>query len=128
MRTPTLLVGILCAALPAAAQSRVYTNADLTTHPVTSWTRTVTAAELASLREHQTQVAAPRSTDAPVIRLTPEPQPVPPTTSLWIAQPAGYTRDMHIFNAVSLWQARQVRRASLAARDPSARAGHRTRH
>jgi len=53
MKTITVLVGLLCTALPAAAQSRVYTNADLTPRPVTAWTRTVTPAELASLESRQ---------------------------------------------------------------------------
>lgn len=52
MKTITLCVVVLCTALPAAAQSRLYTNADLSSKPVTP-TRTVTAAELAGLKARE---------------------------------------------------------------------------
>lgn len=44
---------VLLTAVPASAQSRVYTNADLTSRPVTAWTVRVTPEELESLRQHQ---------------------------------------------------------------------------
>jgi hypothetical protein len=63
MKTITLLVGLVCTALPAAAQSKVYTNADLgTVHR----TRTVTAAELAGLAARQF-VFVPARPPAPVV-------------------------------------------------------------
>jgi hypothetical protein len=49
------LVVALSTAAPVCAQTRLYTNADLTPKPVTAWTRTVTPAELESLRQHQYQ-------------------------------------------------------------------------
>lgn len=58
MRILPLAVVLLTAA-PVGAQSRVYTNADLTPKPVTEWRRTVTPAELDSLRQHQYQAPPP---------------------------------------------------------------------
>jgi hypothetical protein len=63
MKTITLLVGLVCTTLPAAAQSKVYTNADLgTVHR----TRTVTAAELEGLAARQF-VFVPSRPPAPVV-------------------------------------------------------------
>lgn len=56
MKPITLLVALLTAA-PVCAQSRVYTNADLTAHPST-WTRTVTPEELAGLKAREFQLPA----------------------------------------------------------------------
>ena len=50
MKTVTVLVGLLCTALPAAAQSRLYTNADLGT---VQRTHTMTAQELEGLKARQ---------------------------------------------------------------------------
>ena len=62
------LITLLLVAMPAFAQSRVYTNADLTPRPMI-WTRTVTAEELRSLEAHQfrlpTLPAAPQVTILP---------------------------------------------------------------
>lgn len=59
---------VLLAAAPVGAQTRVYTNADLTSHPVTTWTRRVTAEELESLRKHQYQAPpAPAPEWGPII-------------------------------------------------------------
>ncbi len=55
MRTITVLVGLLLSTSQAWAQSRVYTNADLSAHPVTTWSRSVTADELAGLEARQFQ-------------------------------------------------------------------------
>jgi len=50
MKAILVLVGLFCAALPAAAQSRLYTNADLGT---VKRTRTMTAADLAGLKARE---------------------------------------------------------------------------
>jgi hypothetical protein len=42
MRLVLTLAAVLCTALPAAAQSPLYTNADLTSKPVTAWNPTRT--------------------------------------------------------------------------------------
>ena len=52
MRTITVLVGLLLSTSPAWAQSRVYTNADLSAHPVT-WRSSVTPEQLAGLEARQ---------------------------------------------------------------------------
>ena len=45
-----VVVALVALAAPVSAQSRLYTNADLTPTPVASWTRTVTADQLQGLR------------------------------------------------------------------------------
>ena len=79
MRTFPLLA-LLLIATPAAAQSRLYTNADLTPTPVTRWTRTVTAAELASLEARQFRLASALPDGPTVIFISDrvEPQPLSP--------------------------------------------------
>jgi hypothetical protein len=57
-------VACLLIAVPASAQSRVYTNADL--GKPRTWSRTATAAELASLATHQF-VAPPVFPDGPTV-------------------------------------------------------------
>jgi len=52
MKTITVLVALLCTAWPVAAQSRLYTNADVG-RPLSSDRRTVTATELAGLKARE---------------------------------------------------------------------------
>jgi hypothetical protein len=69
MKLMPLLIALLTVA-PAAAQSRVYTNADLMPNPVTAWTRTVTPARLspteaaAILAPYRFQAPPPRALEA----------------------------------------------------------------
>jgi len=86
MKTMALLVGLLLTAVPAAAQSRVYTNADLAPRPVTAWTQTVTPAELAGLKAREfVYVPARRPGAGPrvvILRDTPLFAPFEPTRPL----------------------------------------------
>jgi hypothetical protein len=61
-----LAVACLLIAVPAAAQSRVYTNADL--GKPRTWSRTATAEQLASLAAHQF-VAPPEIPDGPTVMI-----------------------------------------------------------
>jgi len=69
MKRITLLVGLLLSTSPVGAQSRVYTNADLTSKPVTTWTRTVTAEELAGLKAREFHL--PSLPPAPDVMIVP---------------------------------------------------------
>ena len=84
MRTILLLGAVLLTAAPVCAQSRVYTNADLTPHPVTAWTRTATAAELAGLQTRAFQLPGRWPLEPTVIVIGDRiaPQPLPPTRPL----------------------------------------------
>jgi hypothetical protein len=68
MMISRLAVACLLIAVPAAAQSRVYTNADL--GKPRTWSRTATAEQLASLAAHQF-VAAPVIPDGPTVTIIP---------------------------------------------------------
>jgi hypothetical protein len=68
MKTITVLVGLVLTALPAVAQSKVYTNRDLTPTSVT-WTRTVTPEELAGLKAREYVYVPKRPVEARVVRL-----------------------------------------------------------
>jgi hypothetical protein len=86
MKPILVLAALLCSVLPTFAQSgKVYTNADLTSQPVT-WTRTVTAEELAGLKARQ--FVPPPATPGPTAfvlgsseRLGPMPPPYYVSTS-----------------------------------------------
>jgi len=80
MRTITLCVGLLLIGTPGFAQSKVYTNRDLTPKPVTAWTRTVTPAELAGLQARAFQLP-PDLPDGPTVIIvsTREVSPTYPT-------------------------------------------------
>jgi hypothetical protein len=52
-KTITFLGALVLAALPAAAQPRTYTNADLVGTRIVAWTRMVTPAELAGLKARE---------------------------------------------------------------------------
>jgi hypothetical protein len=65
MKLIPVVVSLLAIAAPAAAQSRLYTNADLVTGPVT-WTRTVTPEELQGLIARQF-VYVPRQPSGPFV-------------------------------------------------------------
>jgi hypothetical protein len=85
MKTITVLVGLLLTTLPAAAQSRVYTNRDLTPRPVTAWTRTVTPAELAGLASRQFVYVPPPRLEGPtavILATKPLFEPFEPTRPL----------------------------------------------
>jgi len=79
-----LLGAVLLTAAPVCAQSRVYTNADLTPHPVTAWTRTATPEDLASLQTRAFRLPAALPLEPTVIIVSEriEPQPLPPTRPL----------------------------------------------
>jgi hypothetical protein len=81
MKTIPILVALVLTALPATAQSRVYTNADLTSGAVT-WTRTVTAEELRGLEARQFRSAAaperPVRGDGPTVTVVPHTPWFPP--------------------------------------------------
>jgi len=77
MKTITVLVALLCTAVPAGAQSKVYTNADLTTRPVTTWTRTVTPDELAGLKARE-YVYVPERRTGPRVVILPNTPLFPP--------------------------------------------------
>jgi hypothetical protein len=66
MRTLFLIASLLCTALPAAAQSRLYTNADVRQTTV-AWTRTPTAEELRGLEVRQFVYVPPASGPRTVI-------------------------------------------------------------
>ncbi len=68
MKTITVLVGLVLTAWPAAAQSKVYTNQDLTPTAVT-WTRTVTPEELAGLKAREYVYVPARPAEARVVIL-----------------------------------------------------------
>src|SRR6185295_17570965 len=72
MKTQIVCAGLLLTALPAAAQSRVYTNRDLTPRPVTAWTRTVTAEELRGLATRQFRLPPPLPPDGPTVVILPD--------------------------------------------------------
>lgn len=78
MRTITVLVVLLTAA-PGFAQSRLYTNADLTAHPVTQWTQTVTPEQLAGLKAREFHL--PTRPLPPDYRVVPHDPDWPFTTS-----------------------------------------------
>jgi len=85
MKTIAILVGLLLVTAPAIAQSRVYTNQDLTPTPVTTWTRTVTAAELAGLEARQFRLPPAVPADGPrvvILQDTPRFAPFEPTRPL----------------------------------------------
>jgi hypothetical protein len=85
MRTITFLVGLLCTATHVDAQSRVYTNQDLTPTPVTRWTRTVTPDELAGLQARQFRLPPAVPADGPrvvILRDTPRFDAFAPTRPL----------------------------------------------
>lgn len=73
------LITVLLVAAPAFAQSRVYTNADLTAHPVTQWSRSVTAEELAGLKAREFHL--PTRRPAPDVLIVPHDPDWPFTTS-----------------------------------------------
>lgn len=108
MRTITLLV-VLMTAWPAAAQSRLYTNADLTPTPMTAWTRTVTPAELEALAAHQFHAPAPALGPTVIVVGRSAPQLRSGTTEAWINRPPAYLHDMWLFNVVALEAARYTR-------------------
>ena len=70
--TIAIWVGLICTALPAAAQSRVYTNRDLTPTPVTAWTRTVTAEELRGLEARQFRLPPALPPQGPTVVILPD--------------------------------------------------------
>lgn len=74
---PLLLVVVSVA--PAAAQSRLYTNADLEKKPLATWSRTVTAEELAGLKAREFHL--PTRTLPPDTRVVPHDPDWPFTTS-----------------------------------------------
>jgi hypothetical protein len=77
------VIVVLLTAAPVCAQARVYTNADLSPHPVT-WSRSVTAAELAGLQDRAFRLPAALPLEPTVIIVSEriEPQPLPPTRPL----------------------------------------------
>ena len=80
MKTITVLVALLCTALPAAAQSRLYTNADL---GKVVRTRTVTPDELAGLQAREFVYVQDRRPQGPrvvILRDTPLFPPFAPTS------------------------------------------------
>jgi len=81
MKTMTLLVGLFLTAVPMAAQSRLYTNADVG-RPLSSDRRTVTAAEVAGLKAREFVYVPTRPAEARVIILrdTPLFPPFAPTS------------------------------------------------
>jgi hypothetical protein len=69
MKTILTLAALLCAALPAAAQSaKVYTNDDLGKRTV-AWSRTVTDQELAGLKAREFVYVPTRPAEARVVIL-----------------------------------------------------------
>jgi len=82
------LVVVLLTAAPVCAQSRVYTNADLTPHPVTTWTRTATPEDLAGLETRAFQLPGRWPAEPTVVivgeRLAPQPLlPTRPLSEPW---------------------------------------------
>jgi hypothetical protein len=88
MKTILLAVVALLTAAPVCAQSRVYTNADLTPHPVTAWTRTATPEDLAGLQTRAFQLPGrwPLEPTVIVVSTRAEPQgllPYRPLSEPW---------------------------------------------
>jgi hypothetical protein len=79
-KTITFLVALLLSARTVAAQSKVYTNRDLTPRPVTAWTRTVTPEELRGLESRQFKLPLELPDGPTVIYVSQrvDPQPLPP--------------------------------------------------
>jgi hypothetical protein len=112
MRPITVLAALLCTASPVVAQSRVYTNADLTSKPVT-WSRTVTPEEWRGLvsREFWPLPDYPDEAVAYVIPSSPTsdvlPAPPPSTSSYadsWWSDPVLAFQLQHpIEAATAVW-------------------------
>jgi hypothetical protein len=91
MKPILVLAALLCAGSPVAAQStKVYTNADLTSRPVT-WTRTVTAAELAGLQARQFVAPLPPGPSVFVLDASERLAPMPPS---YYGSPSNYADDL----------------------------------
>jgi len=88
-----ILVGfvLLCTTSPVLAQSaKVYTNADLTSHPVT-WSRTVTPEEWAGLQARQFVAPLPPGPSVFVLGASERLGPMPPA---YYVSPSSYADDL----------------------------------